>query len=125
MAKALTARNLLIKRTGRTIKLTHQLLKQLIGDAEAKGCWLIYGSEKNGKTWFSLYLAKDIARNERVAYISAEEGTDMSFQNAVARAGITPDDKIVFEEYLSIEEIVEKYGFSAEKSNYLPLKNSK
>lgn len=85
-------------------------MREIIGEAEARGCWIIYGSEKNGKTWFSLFLAKDIAINERVAYISAEEGTDMSFQMAVARAGIMPSDKIVFEEYMSIDEIVEKYS---------------
>lgn len=110
MAKALTARNLLEKRPGRTIRLTNEHLSEAVGAPEARGCWLIYGSEKNGKTWFSLTMAKDIAKNERVAYISAEEGTDMSFQNAVTRAGITPADKIVFEEYMTIEEIVEKYG---------------
>lgn len=110
MAKALSARNLLIKKPGRTIILTHAILREIIGEAEAKGCWIIYGSEKNGKTWFSLFLAKDIARNERVAYISAEEGTDMSFRLAANRAGITPDDKIAFEEYMSIDEIVEKYS---------------
>lgn len=71
MAKALSARNLLMKNPGRTLRLTHSLLVETIGAPEAKGCWLIYGSEKNGKTWFSLTVAKDIARNERVAYISA------------------------------------------------------
>lgn len=110
MAKALTARNLLNKRPERTIRLTSEHLIETIGEAEAKGCWLIYGAEKNGKTWFSLTLAKDIALNERVVYISAEEGTDMSFKNAAARAGVTGADKIVFEEYMSIDEIVEKYS---------------
>lgn len=110
MAKALTARNLLSKSPGRTIEFTNHLLREIIGKPEAKGCWIIYGPEKNGKTWFSITLARDIALKERVAYISAEEGSDMSFQNAANRAGLIPTDKIAFEEYMSIDEIVEKYS---------------
>jgi hypothetical protein len=109
VSRSLTARNLLQKRAGRTVRLHNDILKQLIGPAEAKGVWLIYGSEKNGKTWFSLTLAKDLAMGEKVAYVSAEEGTDESFRMAVGRAGITAADKVLFDEYLSVEEIIEKF----------------
>jgi chemotaxis methyl-accepting protein methylase len=50
-----------------------------------------------------------MARHERVAYISAEEGLDKSFRDAVRRAGITTSDNILWDEYLSIDEIVEKF----------------
>ena len=107
--RSLTARNLLDKKVGKVVTLQNEILKEVIGDAEARNAWLIYGREKNGKTWLSLRLAKDLCYNEKVAYISAEEGMEKSFQDAVKRAGITPRDKILFDEYMSLEEVVEKY----------------
>lgn len=108
--RSLTAANVLQKKRGRTVKLQNPILRQLIGEAEAKGYWLIYGLEKNGKTWFTLQLAKDISLSEKVAYISAEEGVDDSFKQACLRANITASDKIVFDEYLSVDDIVEKFS---------------
>lgn len=108
--RSLTAANVLQKKRGRTVKLQNPILRQLIGEAEAKGYWLIYGMEKNGKTWFTLQLAKDISLSEKVAYISAEEGVDDSFKQACLRANITASDKIVFDEYLSVDDIVEKFS---------------
>ena len=108
MSRSLTSRNLLEKHTGRTVKLSG-VLAGAVGDAECKGCWIIYGAEKNGKTWFALTLAKDIAQFERVGYVSAEEGLDKSFRDACHRAGITAADKILWDEYMGIDEIVKKY----------------
>lgn len=106
-----TTKNLFDKKEGRKVKINNDLLHEVIGEAEAKGCWLIYGAEKNGKTWFTLMLAKAIAANEKVNYISAEEGLEDSFKEAVKRAGITLLDKnILWDEYLSLEEIVEKHS---------------
>jgi KaiC/GvpD/RAD55 family RecA-like ATPase len=96
------------KHAGQTVQLSG-VLAGVVGDAECRGCWMIYGAEKNGKTWFALTLAKNIAQSERVGYISAEEGLDKSFQDACRRAGITAADKILWDEYLTIDEIVEKY----------------
>ena len=110
MARSLTARNLFEKRLGKTVRFDSELLTEAIGEAELKGCWLIYGSEKNGKTWFTLQLAKAMAAYDKVAYISAEEGTDLSFRKACERAGVSAADKILFDEYLSIEEILEKFS---------------
>jgi hypothetical protein len=110
MTRSLTARNLFEKRIGKTVQFDSELLAKAIGEAEMKGCWLIYGPEKNGKTWFTLQLVKALAYFEKVAYISAEEGTDLSFRKACERAGITAADKILFDEYLSIEEIKEKFS---------------
>lgn len=108
--RSLTAANVLQKKRGRIVNFGNPLLRQLIGDAEAKGYWLIYGLEKNGKTWFTLQLAKDISLSEKVAYISAEEGVDDSFRQACLRANVTASDKIVFDEYLSVNDIVEKFS---------------
>ena len=62
--------------------------KRILGDQERKGCWLIYGKEKNGKSTFALNLANDLSKIEPVLYISAEEGTGSSYTKAVNRVGI-------------------------------------
>jgi archaellum biogenesis ATPase FlaH len=110
MQRSLTARNLFEKRIGKTVRFDSELLAKAIGEAEMKGGWLIYGPEKNGKTWFTLQLAKALAYYEKVAYISAEEGTDLSFRRACERAGINDNDKILFDEYLSVDEMIEKFS---------------
>jgi predicted ATP-dependent serine protease len=108
MPRSLTSHDLLSKHAGRMVQLSG-VLAEAVGDAECRGCWIIYGAEKNGKTWFALTLAKEIARFERVGFVSAEEGLDKSFQDACQRAGITAADKILWDEYMTIDEIVVKY----------------
>lgn len=110
MTRSITARNLFEKRIGKTVQFDNELLTKAIGEAEMKGCWLIYGPEKNGKTWFTLQLVKALAYFEKVAYISAEEGTDLSFIRACERAGITAADRILFDEYMSVDELKEKFA---------------
>ncbi len=110
MTRSLTTSNLFDKKPGAVVQFVNQLLQQAIGEAEAKGCWLIYGPEKNGKTWFALQLAKELAKFFKVSYISAEEGTDKSFQDACERAGITKCDRIMWNEYLTLDEIIEKFN---------------
>jgi Predicted ATP-dependent serine protease len=122
MTRSLTARNLFEKRVGKTVQFDNDLLAEAIGEAEMKGCWLIYGSEKNGKTWFTLQVAKSLAYYDKVAYISAEEGTDLSFRKACERAGINASDKILFDEYLSLDEIKEKFS-KPKTANILILDN--
>lgn len=109
MARSLTSKNLLEKKSGAVIKIDHPILSEAIGEAELKGCWLIYGSEKNGKTWLTLKLAKAIAPNHKIDYISAEEGIDKSFREACTRAGINKADKINWNEEIPIAELIEKY----------------
>ena len=106
MKRSLTVKNLYDKRTGETVEFQNTILERAIGKAEKKGIWLVYGYEKNGKTWFVLTLARDLAASGKVAYISAEEGTDESFKGACRRAGITLDTRITFDEYISIDEII-------------------
>lgn len=122
MTRSLTARNLFEKRIGKTVRLDNELLAEAIGEAEMKGCWLIYGPEKNGKTWFTLQLAKALAYYDKVAYISAEEGTDLSFRKACIRAGINNSDKILFDEYLSLGEIKAKFS-KPKQANILIIDN--
>ena len=112
MKKSLTAKNLFDKRIGKQVELTNPVLAEAIGAAEMRGIWLFYGPEKNGKTWFVLQVARDLAATSRkkLAYISAEEGTDESFRLACERAGITADTRILFDEYMPIEDIIEKFS---------------
>lgn len=109
MSRSRTTSNLFAKRQTPAVKFANKEYVEVIGSAERKGCWIIYGCEKNGKTWFTLRLAKEIAKYERVSYISAEEGLDASFTNAVRRAGITTSDNILWDEYLPVEDIVKKF----------------
>ena len=106
--RSLTTRNILSKKPGAIVAL-EGALSDAIGEPERKGCWLVYGAEKNGKTWFSLMLAKALAQHERVAYISAEEGTDKSFTDNCQRAGITATDNILWDEYMSVDDIIVKF----------------
>lgn len=109
MARSKTTANLFQKKTAKVVRILHEALAKAIGDAEQKGCWIVYGSEKNGKTWFTLLLVKALAIFEPVNYISAEEGLDESFRMAVKRAGITTKERIYWDEYMTIDEIIEKH----------------
>ena len=50
--------------------------------------WIIYGPEKNGKTTFCLLLADYLARQEKVMYISAEQGTGFEYDEILTRLNI-------------------------------------
>ena len=110
MPRLLTTRNLLDKRPGKIVQFDDEIFSEAIGSAELKGAWLIYGNEKNGKTWLTLKLVKSLSKFHKVAYISAEEGTDKSFQDACNRAEVSNADKILWGEYLSLEEIVTEFS---------------
>lgn len=108
--RALSTQNIFDKKYKHVLEFQNPLFERAFGPVQRKGMLLIYGPEKNGKTWLALQLAKDLAATEKVAYISAEEGADMSFKLAIKRAGITTGTKIAWEEYIPIETIVEKYS---------------
>ena len=56
-----------------------------IGLPEVKGSWILWGGSGNGKTSYALQLAKELAKHERVAYNSLEEGNSHSFALACKR----------------------------------------
>ncbi len=57
-----------------------------LGDLpECTGVWFIYGDKGNGKTNYSMMLAKQTSREKKTAYNSLEEGTRKSFALAVKR----------------------------------------
>lgn len=102
MARSKTTKNVFDQRKGKPVELLPSALKDAIGDATIGGCWIVYGAEKNGKSWFVLKMVKELARFERVHYISAEEGLKDSFQAVMKRAGITTADDILWDEYLPV-----------------------
>lgn len=104
-----TTRNVFEKKDGVKLKITSPALRKVIGDAERCGAWLIYGADKQGKTQLALRIAKDLAKNDRVAYISAEEGLEYSFRANMKRAGIIAGDKILWDEYIPFDEVIEKF----------------
>ena len=80
--------------------------RDIFGDIEQSGCWLIWGREKNGKTRLAALLAKYLCEQYRVLYVSAEEGESLNFTNICKWAGFTPGDrKFQILEYIELEEL--------------------
>lgn len=107
MSRALTAKNLFDKRY-KTF-LFKGIWLEVFGEPTTDGIWLIYGKEKNGKTWGTLLIANYLSEFTKVLYISAEEGTDKAFQDACKRAYIDPGNKnIHFIEYEPVDELYKR-----------------
>ncbi len=60
--RSLTTRNVLEKKHYYKIKFQSQVLGEVVGEANRKGCWLIYGKEKQGKTSLALQLVRDMIK---------------------------------------------------------------
>lgn len=76
------------------------------GQPEYNGVWIIYGIDKNGKTWFAIKLAGYLSTFDKVLYVSAEEGISLSIQDTLKRAGVTPDSRRMnMIEYIGIEDL--------------------
>lgn len=108
MVRAISVQNLYDKKF-KTFPL-EGLWKRAMGEPTRAGIWVIYGKEKNGKTWVALLISDLLSAFERVIYISGEEGADKPFVDSVKRAGIVPKDKkkLIFTEYETVEEIEER-----------------
>jgi archaellum biogenesis ATPase FlaH len=59
--------------------------KELIGTPELSGCWIIWGEASNGKTAFSLQLAKYLSQFTKVLFNSIEEGISKTLKDAIKR----------------------------------------
>lgn len=76
------------------------------GNPEACGIWFIWGRSGNGKTSFTLQLAKEIARTKRVAYNSLEESSAYTMQQSFERHGmIDVAGNLILLEAESIEDM--------------------
>ena len=93
MRKALTIEN--------AYKIKHQVFEldgvwlDTMGRPEKNGAWLIWGSEKNGKTWLTLLLSDMLCRHEKLFYMSAEEGTGSAFIDSLKRANINSKNNMM------------------------------
>jgi len=104
MSRALTVKNIYDKKyeTLQTDGIWHDVL----GEPESNGIWLIYGKEKNGKTWLAVMLSKYLSNMKNVLYISAEERIGMAFRDTLQRVGMnTATKSIHFIEYENMEEL--------------------
>ncbi len=107
MARAITAKRL-FEKTFKLFEFTGQW-GEILGHPERGGIWIIYGNEKNGKTFFALKLADYLTGYGEVLYISAEEGTGAEFQKNAKRAKISPSNsKIKFVDYTELETVSAK-----------------
>lgn len=88
MRRAVSVSELLNTRF-KTIDIAEDFHK-LMGKPEAAGAWIVYGESGNGKTRFSLQLAKELSRHTRVAYNTIEEGVKLSFQKAIEASNLHP-----------------------------------
>ena len=59
-----------------------------IGWPERRGVWFIWGNSGNGKSSFAMQLCKELAKFERVAYNSLEEGDSLTMQENLRRHGM-------------------------------------
>lgn len=76
-----------------------------IGKPERTGAWIVYGPPKNGKTTFSMMLAKYLSQFGRVYYNSVEEGLSKSITMAYERVGMIEVGGKVILEQESYEEM--------------------
>lgn len=107
MGRALTVQNLYDKKF-KTFNFTGTW-ETIFGKPSTSGIWLLYGKDKNGKTWGTLLITDYLSAFEKVLYVSAEEGTDMEFQAALKRANIDSSNKnIHFIEYEPFEDLKER-----------------
>ena len=103
-ARVLTVKNIYDKHYD--ILKTSGIWREVLGETEANGAWLIKGLEKNGKTWLALLAAKMLSENYRVLYISAEEGVGKAFRDTLKRIGVdTSERNIHFLEYEDKESL--------------------
>jgi hypothetical protein len=104
MARTLSVRNIYDKKFKQF--QFDGLYQKAMGCPETNGIWIIWGMEKNGKTWWALKLSDYLSKQTKVLYISAEEGTGLDFVAACKRAGIDVANKALkFSEYLPMDDL--------------------
>lgn len=80
--------------------------KKAFGTPEKTGFWIIYGNEKNGKTWMALLLALYLSAFEKVLYVSAEEGISENFKSTMKRiGGFEGNKRVHFMGYEELEDL--------------------
>ena len=86
MGRALTVGEVLRKRC-KTFPFTGKW-RDAFGEPERTGVWFIWGNSGNGKSSFTMQLCKELAKYDRVAYDSLEEGASMTMRQSLMRHGM-------------------------------------
>jgi hypothetical protein len=94
LPRALTVDNVIKKK--RNILKFDGTFKDLIGNPELTGSWLVWGDSGNGKTTFVMQLCKYLSQFENVLYDSLEEGNSESIKMALIRVGMSEVPKSKF-----------------------------
>src|SRR5690606_35927054 len=82
------------------------VLRDVLDTPERFGIWLIYGRDKNGKTWLGLLVAAALSKVVNTLYVSAEEGISMNFRDTLDRINANHKNKrLYYSEYLEIQQI--------------------
>jgi hypothetical protein len=104
MPRILTVQNL-IEKKHETFPV-NGIWANVLGEPTTSGIWLVYGPEKNGKTLLALIMAGYFSDFARFLYVSAEEGTDKAFTDALLRANLNYNKKgLGFLSYTPIDEL--------------------
>lgn len=85
--------------------------KALLGTPEKAGTWIIWGKSGNGKTRFTLQLAKYLTKFGKVVYNTLEEGAKLSFQKAV----LETDMQSCGNKFQIVSEPIENLSFRLKK----------
>lgn len=105
--RLLSTSNVLDKRF-KTFDHFDGIFREVLGTPERYGIWLVYGKEKNGKTWTSLMLASALSKAVNTLYVSAEEGISMNFRDTLRRINANyKNRRLFYSEYLEVERIEE------------------
>ena len=86
MKRALTVQNI-INKNYKTIDWDGEW-HDAFGIPEASGVWFIWGGSGNGKTRFVMQLCKELCKTGKVMYVSLEEGSGLTFRNAISESGM-------------------------------------
>jgi hypothetical protein len=62
--------------------------KEAFSEPENCGVWFVWGNSGNGKSSFVMQLVRELANFGKVFYNSLEEGTSLTMQHNLVRAGI-------------------------------------
>ena len=71
----------------------------LIGDPATNFNMFIFGESGNGKTNFSIRLAKYLSKFKKVLYFSVEEGISKTIQETIIRQGLMTCSRVMIGEY--------------------------
>lgn len=67
-----------------TIAWKNEAFRELVGDAESRGSWIVWGKSFNGKSSFAMKLMQELAEiGYSVLYVSNEEGFGKSLRDRV------------------------------------------